>query len=47
MENILFEAQFNNNPKLICRVSAPTKEIAISKFKEVYPNDIVIKIYEP
>lgn len=43
----LFEAQFNNNKNLICRVSAKDKTEAISKFKEVYPNWEVTKIYQP
>ena len=44
---ILFEAQFDNNSKLICRVSAKNKKEAIAKFKEVYPYKVVTKIYEP
>ena len=47
METILFEAQFNNNSKLICRTFATSKEDAIKQFKVVYPNDTVTKIYEP
>lgn len=42
-----FEAQFNGKPKNICRTLAYTKEQAIEKFKECYPNDVVTKIYEP
>ena len=44
---ILYEAQFDNNSKSICRVSAKDKKQAIEKFKEVYPDKVVTKIYEP
>ena len=43
----LYEAQFDNNSKSICRVSAIDKKEAIKKFKEIYPDKIVTKIYEP
>jgi hypothetical protein len=43
----LYEAQFDNNSQSICRVSATDKKEAIEKFKEVYPNKVVTKIYEP
>lgn len=43
----LYEAQFDNNSKSICRVFAKDETEAIAKFKEVYPDKIVTKIYEP
>ena len=43
----LYEAQFDNNTRSICRVFAITKEEAIYKFKQIYPDKIVTKIYEP
>lgn len=44
---LCFEAQFNGNPKLICRTLAYTEKEARKQFKKVYPNDIITKIYEP
>ena len=44
---ILYEAQFDNNSKSICRISAKDKKQAITKFKEVDPDKVVTKIYEP
>ena len=43
----LYEAQFDNNSKSICRTFAKSKEEAIEKFKDVYPDKLVTKIYEP
>ena len=43
----LYEAQFDNNSKSICRVFAKDKKEAIEKFKDVYPDKVVTKIYEP
>lgn len=46
-KKLCFEAQFNNNPRLICRTLAFSEKEAIENFKECYPNDVVTKIYQP
>lgn len=43
----LYEAQFNNNSKSICRTFAIDKEDAIKQFKKVYSKEVITKIYEP
>jgi hypothetical protein len=43
----LYEAQFDNNSRSICRVFATTEQEAIYKFRQIYPDKIVTKIYEP
>lgn len=43
----LYEAQFDNNCRLICRTFAGSEKEAIAKFKKTYPDKVVTKIYEP
>lgn len=47
MKKLVFEAQFNNNPKNICRTLAHTEAEAKKELQEFYPNDTITKIYEP
>ena len=46
-KKILYEAQFYFKKNFICRVFAYSEKEAIEKFKEIYPDKVVTKIYEP
>jgi hypothetical protein len=47
VKRILFESQFNNNPKNICRIFAESRNQAKEEFKKLYLGQTITTIYEP